>query len=47
MLSKLSGVLGEHNISILSVIQHGREEGGNVPLVIVTHSANERELQAL
>lgn len=45
VLSKLSGVLGEHNISILSVIQHGRDEGNTVPLVIVTHSAKEEELQ--
>ena len=45
VLSKLSGVLGSHNISILSVIQHGRVAGGKVPLVIVTHTAKERELQ--
>ncbi len=46
ILSKISGVLGEHNISILSVIQHGRDAGNTVPLVIVTHMAKEAELQS-
>lgn len=45
-LSKISGVLGEHNISISSVIQKDRKIGGAVPLVIVTHHAFERELRA-
>lgn len=47
VLSRLSGALGSHGISISSVIQHGRVEGGGaVPLVIVTHTAKERELQS-
>ncbi len=41
VLSKIAGVLGEHNISIESVIQKGRKEGGSVPLVILTHEALE------
>ncbi len=45
VLSKISGVLGEHNISISSVIQKGRKVGGGVPLVILTHNALERELR--
>ena len=45
VLSKISGVLGKHNISISSVIQKGRKIGGGVPLVILTHSALERELR--
>ncbi|MFQ5735836.1 MAG: homoserine dehydrogenase [Thermodesulfobacteriota bacterium] len=45
-LSKVSGVLGAHNISISSVIQRDRKTGGAVPLVIVTHNAVERELRA-
>lgn len=45
VLSRISGVLGAHNISISSVIQKGRKIGGAVPLVIVTHSALERELR--
>ncbi len=46
VLSKLSGVLGSHNISISSVIQKDRKIGGAVPLVIVTHNALERELRS-
>ncbi len=45
-LSKISGVLGAHNISISSVIQKDRKIGGAVPLVIVTHNAVERELRS-
>lgn len=45
-LSRISGVLGAHNISISSVIQRDRKIGGAVPLVIVTHKALERELRA-
>lgn len=48
VLSKISGVFGEHNISIASVIQKGRSRAGAVPLVILTHKAKERDvLQAL
>lgn len=46
VLSKISGVLGAHNISISSVIQRDRKIGGAVPLVIVTHNALERELRS-
>ncbi len=46
VLSKISGLLGSHNISISSVIQKGRKEGGAVPVVIVTHNAVEREMRA-
>lgn len=48
VLSKISGVFGEHNISIASVIQKGRSKAGAVPLVILTHKAKEKDvLQAL
>jgi len=46
MLSKISGVLGDHGISIASVIQKGREAGSGVPLVILTHHARESSLRA-
>jgi homoserine dehydrogenase len=41
VLAEIAGILGRHNISIASVIQHEREEGtdGVVPLVIMTHKA--------
>lgn len=45
-LSKVSGVLGKHNISISSVIQKDRKIGGAVPLVIVTHNAHEKSLRS-
>lgn len=45
VLSKISGVFGEHNISIASVIQKGRSrEGDAVPLVILTHKAKEKDV---
>ena len=45
VLSDISGILGRHNISIESVIQKGRETGGSVPLVVMTHMALERDVQ--
>lgn len=41
VLSKISGVLGEHEISIYSVIQKGRKVEGSVPIVMLTHEAKE------
>jgi homoserine dehydrogenase len=45
VLSQISGILGQHRISIAQMIQRGRKEGGSVPLVIVTHKALERDIQ--
>ena len=45
VLSKISGVLGEHNISISSMIQRGRKEGGAVSVVMMTHEAKEKDIQ--
>lgn len=44
VLSKISGILGENNISIASVIQKGRRIGGAVPLVVLTHTAREKDV---
>src|SRR3990172_5558390 len=44
VLSKISGILGKHNISIVSVIQKGRHEGKAVPLVVLTHRAREKDV---
>jgi len=41
VLSKITGILGSHNISIESVIQKGRRIGEAVPLVLLTHDAKE------
>ncbi len=44
VLSEISGIFGRYNISIASVIQRGRKEGSAVPLVIMTHTALERDM---
>jgi homoserine dehydrogenase len=44
VLSKISGILGEKNISISSVIQKGRETDGAVPIVMLTHEAFEHDV---
>lgn len=45
VLSQISGILGRHRISIAQMIQRGRKQGGSVPLVIMTHTAAERDIQ--
>jgi len=45
VLSQLSGILGDHSISIESVIQKGRQENEPVPVVIMTHVTQERNLK--
>ncbi len=45
VLSKVSGVLGEHNISIASVLQKGRAEQAAVPVVMLSHEATEGDMQ--
>jgi homoserine dehydrogenase len=45
VLSKVSGILGEHEISIASVIQKGRRVKGAVPIVMMTHEAVEKNIQ--
>jgi len=48
VLSKISGILGKHDISIASVIQKGRRIKGSVPIVMMTHEAKEKNVhQAL
>lgn len=45
VLSKISGILGSHNISIASVIQKGRRAEGAVPLVVLSHEAKEKDMR--
>ncbi len=45
VLSTISGVLGNHGISIESVIQKGRGHKESVPLVILTHEAGEASVR--
>jgi len=44
VLAQISGILGNHRISIAQMIQRGRKEGGSVPLVIMSHTALERDV---
>lgn len=44
ILAKISGVFGQHNCSIRTVIQRGREE--KAMLIFVTHLAREKEIMA-
>ncbi len=41
VLSRVAGILGDHGISIESVIQKGRKQSGPVPIVMRTHTATE------
>jgi homoserine dehydrogenase len=44
VLSKISGILGKNDISIVSVIQKGRRIKGSVPVVMMTHEAKEKNV---
>lgn len=46
VLSRIAGVLGNHQISISSVIQKGRKQESAVPIFIVTHHAKEKDMRA-
>jgi len=45
VLSKISGILGDHDISIKSVHQTERKTNGAVPIFMLTHRAKEAEIQ--
>jgi homoserine dehydrogenase len=45
VLSKISGILGENNISLASVIQKARQEAGPVPIVMTTYKAKEKDVR--
>ncbi len=46
VLAQIAGELGRCGISISSMVQQGRREGQTVPIVIKTHVAKERDVQA-
>lgn len=46
VLSQISGILGKYSISIASVLQKERGPGEAVPVVMMTHEAQERDVQA-
>jgi len=45
VLSKISGILGQHDISLQSVQQKGRKTNGSVPLVMLSHRAKEVDVK--
>ncbi|MBI5379768.1 MAG: ACT domain-containing protein, partial [Nitrospirae bacterium] len=45
VLSKISGILGAHQISIESVIQKGRGYGEAVPVVMMSHESQEQNVR--
>jgi homoserine dehydrogenase len=45
VLAKIAGALGWHGISIESMIQKGRSAGETVPIVIMTHEAQEQSVR--
>jgi len=45
VLSRISGILGENNISISTVMQKGRKQAGAVPIVMTTHKSCEEDVQ--
>jgi homoserine dehydrogenase len=45
VLSKISGILGNYDISIKSVHQKGRKMNGAVPIVMLAHLAREADVQ--
>ncbi len=45
VLSTISGILGDHGISIKSVHQKGRKTNGSVPIVMLTHRAREFDVK--
>ena len=46
VLSRVTGILGENDISIANVIQKGRGVREAVPVVMLTHEARERDMRA-
>jgi homoserine dehydrogenase len=46
VLAQVAGILGRHEISLMSVLQKGRARAGAVPVVMMTHEARERDMRA-
>jgi len=46
VLAQVAGILGRHDISLLSVLQKARAQGEAVPVVMMTHEARERDMRA-
>lgn len=46
VLARVATILGAHRISIASMIQKEQREGGQVPVIVLTHTAEERAFRA-
>ena len=46
VLAQVAGILGKHDISLVSVLQKERAEREAVPVVMMTHEARERDMRA-
>ncbi len=46
VLAQVAGILGRHEISLVSVLQKGRAHGEAVPVVMMTHEARERDMRS-
>jgi homoserine dehydrogenase len=46
VLSVISGIMGEHNISIAQVVQKQEPDGQAVPVVFLTHTAQLKDVQS-
>lgn len=46
VLGEITAILGNHNVSLRSVIQKGDEEDGQVTIVLVTHRTKESEIDS-
>ena len=46
VLAQIAGVLGQHRISIESMMQPHRHEADAVPIIMMTHEALERDVRA-
>jgi homoserine dehydrogenase len=46
VLAQVAGILGQHDISLVSVLQKVRASHEAVPVVMMTHEARERDMRA-
>ena len=46
VLAQVAGILGRHDISLVSVLQKGRAHNEAVPVVMMTHEARERDMRS-
>jgi len=45
VLARIAGILGKHNVSVSDVIQSESKTGNVVPLIMITHDADEKSIQ--